>query len=42
MIQQGLAGIASYTVFAFGTLRQNDLDARLVLDASLGTPTLQP
>lgn len=42
VIQQGLAGSASYTVFAFGTLRQNDLDARLVLDASLGTPTLQP
>ena len=42
VIQQGLAGSASYTVFAFGTLRQNDLDARLVLDASLGAPTLHP
>lgn len=41
-IHQGLAGSASYTVFAFGTLRQTDLDARLVLDASLGAPTLYP
>ena len=37
----GLAGNATYTMFAFGTLRQGDLDQRLVLDATLGTPALR-
>jgi hypothetical protein len=32
----GLARNATYTMFAFGTLRKDDLDARLVLDASEG------
>lgn len=37
----GLAGNATYTMFAFGTLRQGDLDQRLVLDATLGSPALR-
>ena len=37
----GLAGNATYTMFAFGTLRQGDLDQRLVLDASLGNLALR-
>lgn len=38
---QGLAGSATYTMFAFGTLRNGDLDAFLVLDGSLGSPALR-
>jgi len=37
----GLAGDATYTMFAFGTLRQGDLDQRLVLDATLGNLALR-
>jgi len=41
VVPQGLAGNATYTMFAFGTLRQGDLDERLVLDASEGNATLK-
>lgn len=41
VVPQGLAGNATYTMLAFGTLRQGDLDARLVLDASQGNATLR-
>jgi hypothetical protein len=36
VVPYGLARNATYTMFAFGTLRKDDLDARLVLDASEG------
>jgi hypothetical protein len=36
VVPYGLARNATYTMFAFGTLRKEDLDARLVLDASEG------
>ncbi len=36
VVPYGLARNATYTMFAFGTLRKNDLDARFVLDASEG------
>ncbi len=36
VVPYGLARNATYTMFAFGTLRKDDLEARLVLDASEG------
>ncbi|MEE9180281.1 MAG: DUF4397 domain-containing protein, partial [Vicinamibacteria bacterium] len=41
VVPYGLARNATYTMFAFGTLRREDLDARLVLDASVGVATLR-
>ena len=41
VVPYGLARNATYTMFAFGTIRQGDLDARLVLDASEGFATLR-
>jgi hypothetical protein len=41
VVPYGLARNATYTMFAFGTLRREDLDARLVLDASAGVATLR-
>ena len=41
VIPYGLASNATYTMFAFGTLRRDDLDARLVIDASQGVATLR-
>ncbi|MEE9263505.1 MAG: DUF4397 domain-containing protein, partial [Vicinamibacteria bacterium] len=41
VVPYGLARNATYTMFAFGTLREGDLDARLVLDASEGVATLR-
>ena len=39
VVPYGLARNATYTMFAFGTLRREDFDARLVLDASEGVAT---
>ena len=39
VVPYGLARNATYTMFAFGTLRREDLDATLVLDASDGVAT---
>jgi len=41
VIPYGLARNATYTMFAFGTLRREDLDARLVLDGTEGFLTLR-
>ncbi len=41
VVPYGLARNATYTMFAFGTLREGDLDARLVLDATEGVATLR-
>ena len=41
VVQYGLAGRATYTMFAYGTLRQSDLGALLVLDGSLNAPALR-
>lgn len=41
VVPYGLARNATYTMFAFGTLRREDLEARLVLDASAGVATLR-
>lgn len=41
VVPYGLAGNATYTMFAYGTLRKGDLDALLVLDGSLGSPALK-
>ena len=41
VVPYGLARNATYTMFAFGTLRDGDLDARLVLDATEGVATLR-
>ncbi len=39
VVPYGLARNATYTMFAFGTLRREDLDATLVLDSSEGVAT---
>jgi hypothetical protein len=41
VVPYGLARNAVYTMFAFGTLRQENLDARLVLDGTEGFLTLR-
>ena len=41
VVPYGLAGSATYTMFAYGTLRKGDLDALLVLDGSLGSVALR-
>lgn len=41
VVPYGLAGNATYTMFAYGTLRKGDLDALLVLDGSQGGPALR-
>ena len=41
VVPYGLARNATYTMFAFGTLRKGDLDATLVLDVTEGFVTLR-
>jgi hypothetical protein len=41
IVGQGLAQNATYTVFVFGSLRREDLDGRVVLDAGSDSPALR-